>query len=49
MAKCALSWLTEITSIAIYDSIDLVEEIHGHNGQTKIVWPSKEGCEKAIG
>ena len=32
--KCALSWLTKYSSVAIYDSIKLVEAIHGHNGKT---------------
>lgn len=36
--KCVLTWLTEFSSVAIYDSIDLVDKIHGHNGGTKIIW-----------
>lgn len=36
--KCAVSWLTEHTSVAIYDNIEDVEFIHGHNGKTKIEW-----------
>lgn len=36
--KCALSWLTETTSIAVYDSIDDLEKIHGHNGKTIVVY-----------
>lgn len=47
--KCALTWLTEFSSVAIYDSIEVVDKIHGHNGKTKIIWPSKEGYETAIG
>ena len=34
--KCVLSWLTEHKSIAIYESIEEVEAIHGHNGKTVI-------------
>ena len=34
--KCAISWLTELTSIAIYDNIETVEKVHGHNGKTII-------------
>ncbi len=34
--KCALNWLTNYTSVAIYDSIEVLEKIHGHNGKTKI-------------
>lgn len=34
--KVVLSWLTGLTSIAIYDSILVLEQIHGHEGRTKI-------------
>ena len=37
--KCALAWVTAFTSITVYDSIDDVEAIHGHDGQTVIEWP----------
>jgi len=40
--KCVLTWLTEFSSIAIYDNIDLVEKIHGHSGKTIIVWTKDE-------
>ena len=36
--KCALCWITQYRSIAIYDSIRELEAIHGHDGETKIVW-----------
>jgi hypothetical protein len=36
--KCVLNWLTKYTSIAVYDSIDDLENIHGHNGKTIIKW-----------
>lgn len=34
--KCALVWLTDKSSVAIYDSIDDLHEIHGHEGATEI-------------
>jgi hypothetical protein len=34
---CALTWLTEHTSVAFYQSIEEVAAIHGHDGKTKIV------------
>ncbi len=34
--KCALSWLTVNSSIAIYDNIVILEAIHGHEGKTVI-------------
>lgn len=34
--KCVLSWLTDISSICIYNDIKQLEKIHGHEGRTKI-------------
>jgi len=34
---CALTWLTELTSVAFYRNVEDVEAIHGHDGKTKIV------------
>ena len=36
--KCALAWITKYQSIAVYESIEELENIHGHNGKTVIVW-----------
>lgn len=36
--KCALGWLTEVSSIAIYDNIGELEQIHGHEGKTIVRW-----------
>lgn len=36
--KCVLEWDTNTTSIGIYDSIDRVEEVHGHAGKTVVEW-----------
>lgn len=36
---CVLVWLTEIRSIgAFYNSIDIVDQLHGHSGKTVIEW-----------
>ncbi len=35
---CALRWMSEYRSTAIYRSIENVIAIHGHNGQTRAVW-----------
>ncbi len=38
-----LVWLTEIRSIAaIYENIEIMNHIHGHNGKTLIHWLDKE-------
>lgn len=36
--KVAISWLTKVSSLGVYDKIDDVEAIHGHQGKTRIVW-----------
>jgi len=36
--KVAMSWLTQYTSVSVYDSIADVEAIHGHDGRTRIQW-----------
>lgn len=35
---CAMTWLTDHTSVVFYPSIDDVYFIHGHNGKTKVVY-----------
>lgn len=35
---CAMAWLTSVSSIAIYSSIDDVIHIHGHGGKTIVEW-----------
>lgn len=36
--KCALAWVTQYQSVAVYDTLGDVEKIHGHDGKTLIVW-----------
>jgi hypothetical protein len=33
--QCVMSWRTEHTSIAVYESIEKIIAIHGHDGKTK--------------
>ena len=35
--KVSLCWLTQYTSVAVYDSIEEVIKIHGHEGKTRVV------------
>lgn len=37
--RVVLGWLTEINSVAVYDSIDDLLDLHGHDGKTEIVFP----------
>jgi hypothetical protein len=34
----AMTWLTKFTSTTVYQSIEHVEQIHGHEGATEIEW-----------
>lgn len=35
---CALHWLTQLESVAIYANSKVLEAIHGHDGRTEIKW-----------
>lgn len=35
---CALSWLSPYTCVNVYTSIKVVEDLHGHQGKTRVVW-----------
>lgn len=35
---CVLNWTTQHKSTAIYQSLETLEAIHGHEGRTKIMW-----------
>lgn len=34
---CAMRWLTKVTSVAVYASMDDLLSIHGHGGKTRVV------------
>jgi hypothetical protein len=36
--RVALCWLTEHTSVGVYDTMADLEVIHGHGGKTRVVW-----------
>ena len=36
--KCALTWRTRVRSVAVYDNIKELEAIHGHGGNTRILF-----------
>lgn len=39
--RVAMQWLTEHSSFVILDCMIDVENIHGHNGKTVVVWMDK--------
>jgi hypothetical protein len=44
----ALRWKSKFKSTAVYASMGDVEAIHGHNGQTKIIWVDNEAGEGPV-
>jgi hypothetical protein len=36
--SCAMRWMTDRSSVAIYASIEDVVAIHGHGGKTVVEW-----------
>lgn len=36
--SCAMRWRSPLKSTTVYESIRVVEELHGHAGRTRIVW-----------
>lgn len=41
-----IRWLTEWTSTAMYDSVNEMLLIHGHDGATKVKWIDKAKPDK---
>lgn len=44
--KCVLHWLTKFSSIGVYDTIELLEQIHGQNGRIRVIWEDDIGVGK---
>uniref|UniRef100_A0A6M3LU85 Uncharacterized protein n=1 Tax=viral metagenome TaxID=1070528 RepID=A0A6M3LU85_9ZZZZ len=36
--KCVIGWLTVTPSVAVYDSMEALIEVHGHAGGTLVRW-----------
>lgn len=36
--RCVMSWLTQYTSVAVYDDVDTLVAIHEHGGRTVVEW-----------
>ena len=45
--RVVLQWQTGTPSITIFDSLDDMTKVHGHAGDTKVVW--RDGLEKEAG
>lgn len=40
--KVALHWFSHYGAVNVYDSIEVVRVLHGHGGNTSIVWMDEE-------
>lgn len=38
----AMTWLGKVTSVVFYPRIEDVEFVHGHGGQTQIIWTGQD-------
>ena len=36
--KCVIAWLSTTPSVSIFDGVDELMAVHGHDGKTKLVW-----------
>lgn len=36
--KVALHWLSHLGAVNVYDSMEVCEALHGHGGNTQVVW-----------
>lgn len=46
--QCALTWLTDVSSVAIYANVADVVAIHGHGGKTRVVQVANIDVKKAL-
>jgi hypothetical protein len=40
--RVAMTWLSHMGTQVWYDSIEIVKALHGHDGDTEVVWFDKE-------
>ncbi|QJD50859.1 hypothetical protein KNV00_gp160 [Streptomyces phage Bmoc] len=46
--QCCMTWLTEWNSVAVYPDIQTLEAIHGHGGNTRVVWVEGPATQKYV-
>ena len=39
---CAITWIGDKSSMTFHTSLENVIEVHGHDGDTQVVWIDKE-------
>jgi hypothetical protein len=40
--RVVMTWLSHLASIAIYENIGVITQLHGHEGATNIFWVDNE-------
>ena len=46
--KVALTWLSELPCVTVYDSIDIMVRVHGHDGRTTVKWIDEESSNVIV-
>ncbi len=36
--QAVLHWTTQLSSVAVYHSVDVIVQVHGHDGKTVLEW-----------
>lgn len=40
--KCVMCWRSAFSSVAVYDDMETLQRIHGHDGKTVVEWIDPE-------
>jgi hypothetical protein len=43
--KVALTWISHLGTVAVYDNVTTVKKVHGHGGKTRLVFLDKDDHE----
>lgn len=35
---CAVHWISQLGVVSVYDNVYTIEQVHGHEGRTKVVF-----------
>ncbi len=46
--KVSMTWLSHLGTFSWYDTIEIVEGLHGHNNKTEVMWLDKDENKESI-
>ena len=46
--QAVLHWLTQLSSVAVYHSTDVLVAVHGHDGSTILEWVDVDPAEAGV-